>query len=33
MNNITSRVYTFEDIVKDDYLYVDKTEFIWNLIL
>ena len=32
MKNITSSVYTFEDIVKDDFLYVDKTEFIWNLI-
>ena len=32
MKNITSSVYTFEDIVRDDFLYVDKTEFIWNLI-
>ena len=32
MKKITSSVYTFEDIVKDDFLYVDKTEFIWKLI-
>ena len=32
MKNITSSVYTFEDIVKDDFLYVDKTEYIWSLI-
>ncbi len=32
MKKLTSSVYTFEDIVKDDFLYVDKTEFIWKLI-
>lgn len=32
MKKITSSVYTFEDIVKDDFLYVDKTEYIWSLI-
>ena len=32
MKKITSSVYTFEDIIKDEFLYVDKTEFIWSLI-
>ncbi len=31
MKKITSSVYTFDDIRKDDFLYIDKTEFIWNL--
>ncbi|WP_294481910.1 ATP-binding protein [uncultured Victivallis sp.] len=32
MKKITSSVYTFEDIIKDEFLYIDKTEFIWSLI-
>ena len=29
---LTSYVYTFEEMIKGNFLYVDKTEFIWNLI-
>ena len=32
MKRLTSSVYSFEKIVNEDKLYVDKTEFIWNLI-
>ena len=32
MKAITSSVYSFEKLRKAGYLYVDKTEFIWNLI-
>ena len=32
MKNITSSVYSFEKLRNEGYLYVDKTEFIWNLI-
>ncbi|NMA19014.1 MAG: AAA family ATPase, partial [Lentisphaerae bacterium] len=32
MKDLTSSVYTFEDLIKGQYLYVDKTEYIWNLI-
>ena len=32
MKNITSSVYSFEKLRKEGYLYVDKTEYIWNLI-
>ena len=32
MKNLTSSVYSFEKLRKEGYLYVDKTEFIWNLI-
>ena len=32
MKNLTSSVYSFEKLRTEDYLYVDKTEFIWNLI-
>ena len=32
MKNITSSVYSFEKLRNGGYLYVDKTEFIWNLI-
>ena len=32
MKNITSSVYSFEKLIKEGYLYVDKTEYIWNLI-
>ena len=32
MKKITSSVYTFADLIADDFLYVDKTEFIWKLV-
>ena len=32
MKKLTSSVYSFEKIVNEEKLYVDKTEFIWNLI-
>ena len=32
MNNITSSVYNFEDLIRGNFLYVDKTEYIWQLI-
>jgi hypothetical protein len=32
MKNLTSSVYTFEKLIDGNYLYVDKTDFIWQLI-
>ena len=32
MKNITASVYSFEKLRQEGYLYVDKTEYIWNLI-
>ncbi|MBQ7652657.1 MAG: AAA family ATPase, partial [Victivallales bacterium] len=32
MKNLTTYVYNFEELIKGDFLYVDKTEYIWNLI-
>ena len=32
MKNITSSIYNFEDLIQGNFLYVDKTEFIWQLI-
>ena len=32
MKNITSSVYTFEDLITGDFLYIDKTEYIWRLL-
>ncbi len=32
MKLLTSGIYTFEKLIKDNYLYVDKTEYIWDLI-
>ena len=32
MKDITSSVYSFEKLRQEGYLYVDKTEYIWNLI-
>ncbi|MBR2426672.1 MAG: hypothetical protein IKB16_08020 [Lentisphaeria bacterium] len=32
MKNLTSYVFDFEKLLQDDCLYVDKTEYIWNLI-
>ena len=32
MKRITSSVYTFENIIRGHFLYVDKTEHIWKLV-
>lgn len=32
MKEITSSIYEFEELIRENYLYVDKTEYIWNLI-
>ena len=32
MKDLTSSVYNFEKLRQNDYLYVDKTEYIWKLI-
>ncbi|MDR1726455.1 MAG: ATP-binding protein [Acidobacteriota bacterium] len=32
MKNLTSSVYTFENLRKGDFLYVDKTAFLWELV-
>jgi hypothetical protein len=32
MKNLTTSLYTFEKIIEGDYLYVDKTEYIWKLV-
>lgn len=32
MKNLTTSVYTFEDLIQGDFLYVDKTEYIWQMI-
>lgn len=32
MKDLTSSVYSFEDLIRGDFLYVDKTEYIWQLI-
>ena len=32
MKDLTSGVYSFEDMIKGNYLYIDKTEYIWNMI-
>ncbi len=32
MKDLTSSVYTFEDLIKNNFLYVDKTGYIWELI-
>ena len=32
MKNLTSSVYNFEDLIQGDFLYVDKTEYIWQMI-
>jgi hypothetical protein len=32
MKNLTSSVYTFEDLVDGKFLYVDKTEYLWQLL-
>ena len=32
MKNLTTSVYTFENLIEGDWFYVDKTEYIWDLI-
>jgi hypothetical protein len=32
MKKLTTSIYTFEKVIEGGYLYVDKTEYIWNLI-
>ena len=32
MKLLTSSVYTFSDLIRDNFLYVDKTEYIWELV-
>ena len=32
MKDLTSGIYSFEKLRREGYLYIDKTEFIWNLI-
>ncbi|MBQ6472713.1 MAG: AAA family ATPase [Victivallales bacterium] len=32
MKDLTSSVYSFEDLIQGNFLYVDKTEYIWRLI-
>ncbi|MBR2440439.1 MAG: ATP-binding protein [Lentisphaeria bacterium] len=32
MKDITSSVYNFEDLIQGNFLYVDKTEYVWQLI-
>ena len=32
MKNLTTSVYTFEKLIEGGYSYIDKTNYIWNLI-
>ena len=32
MKDLTSYLFSFEDLIQGNFLYVDKTEYIWNLI-
>ena len=32
MKDITGSIYTFEDLIQGNFLYVDKTEYIWQLV-
>ena len=32
MKDLTSGIYCFEDLIQGNFLYVDKTEYIWQLI-
>lgn len=32
MKNLTSYVFSFEGLIQGNYLYIDKTEYIWNLV-
>ena len=33
MKRLTSYVFSFEELIQGDFLYVDKTEYIWQLLL
>ena len=32
MKDLTSYVYNFEELIQGNFLYVDKTEYIWQLV-
>ena len=32
MKDLTSYVFSFEELIRGNFLYVDKTEYIWSLI-
>jgi predicted AAA+ superfamily ATPase len=32
MKNLTTSIYTFEDLITGEFLYVDKTERLWQLL-
>ena len=32
MKDLTTSIYTFEDLIQGNFLYVDKTEYIWQLV-
>ena len=32
MKDLTTSIYTFEDLIQGNFLYVDKTEYVWQLI-
>ncbi len=32
MKHLSASVYTFETLIEGNYLYIDKTEFIWKLL-
>ena len=32
MKELTSYTYSFEELIQGEFLYVDKTEYIWNMI-
>ena len=32
MKDLTTSIYTFEDIIQGNFQYVDKTEYIWELV-
>ena len=32
MKDLTTSIYTFEDLIRGNFLYVDKTEYVWQLI-
>lgn len=31
MKELTSYTYSFEELIQGEFLYVDKTEYIWNV--
>ena len=32
MKDLTTSVYAFEDLIQGNFLYVDKTDYIWHLL-